>query len=245
LVFAIIEGVMSYLQALNILLRPGFKRFILIPGFFSLLLAIAILYSAVSFRDDIASIFLKFYPWENYKSTAKIVSEFFSGFLLIFLGYIIFRHVLNIIIAPIMSMLSEKVEHYVLGKPTPTTTLAQSMHSIWRGISLNIRNLFRELLYVVSMAVPGMIPFISPFSTTAILITQAYFSGFGNMDFTLERYLGVKDSLKFVETNRWAAIVNGIIYTFILAIPVFGQILAPAIGGTAAAIIVIKKLDIK
>ena len=66
------------------------------------------------------------------------------------------------------------------------------------------------------------------------LLLQAYYAGFGNMDFFLERHYGVKGSASFVRRYNGAAFANGVIFLLILLIPVIGLVLAPFMATIAA-----------
>ena len=89
----------------------------------------------------------------------------------------------------------------------------------------------------------GLIPAIGIFSTVLLFLMQAYFAGFGNMDYTLERHFNYKDSVKFVRKNRGMATGNGIVFMLFLFIPVVGAILVLPFSVTAATIETIKKIQ--
>ena len=76
-----------------------------------------------------------------------------------------------------------------------------------------------------------------------ILTIQAYYAGFGNMDYTLERYYNTKESVHFIHQHRGFAVGNGIIFLLLLAIPVLGIFLAPFFGAVGATIGTLRRLD--
>ena len=65
-------------------------------------------------------------------------------------------------------------------------------------------------------------------------MVQAYYAGFGNMDYTLERHYGYKESVQFVKRHKGVAIGNGILFTIMLFIPVIGVLLVLPLSVTAA-----------
>jgi CysZ protein len=58
-----------------------------------------------------------------------------------------------------------------------------------------------------------------------LIYVQSYYAGFGNMDYTLERYCNYSDTTKFVRNNKGTAVGNGFIFHLLLAIPIFGIML--------------------
>ena len=73
---------------------------------------------------------------------------------------------------------------------------------------------------------------------------QAYYAGFGNADFTLERRrYKVNDSVRFMRQNRALALGNGAGFLLLLLIPVVGLVLAPGLGAVAATIDSVEAID--
>jgi CysZ protein len=71
---------------------------------------------------------------------------------------------------------------------------------------------------------------------------QAFYAGFGNMDYTLERHFSYKESIEFVKKRKGIAIGNGIVFMLILLIPVVGILIVLPLSIVAATIETLKAL---
>ena len=98
-----------------------------------------------------------------------------------------------------------------------------------------MRNLVKELLITIPILLLKFIPVVNIFSTVLLFLVQAYYAGFGNMDYTLERHFKYRESINFVGKNKGIAIGNGIVFMLFLLIPVIGIILVLPISVTAAS----------
>jgi CysZ protein len=67
-----------------------------------------------------------------------------------------------------------------------------------------------------------------------MLVIQAYYAGFGTMDYTLERHYNYKNSIRFVQKHRGIAIGNGLGFMLLLLIPVIGIIIVFPLSVVAA-----------
>ena len=106
-----------------------------------------------------------------------------------------------------------------------------------RGVRLTFRNLIREVFFTIIVMILSFIPFVSVISVPLIFIIQAYYAGFGNMDYYLERhYPSVSGTAAYVRGSKGIAIGNGIVYLLLLIIPVLGLLIAPTFGATAATL---------
>lgn len=136
--------------------------------------------------------------------------------------------------APFMSPVSEKIEAHYSRHKAHKHRNTSFKDQLWRGIRINVRNLFKELLLTIPILIIGFIPAIGIISTILLFLLQAYYAGFGNMDYTLERHFNYKDSLNFVKKHRRYAIGNGMIFMLFLLIPILGVILVLPFSVTAA-----------
>ena len=138
------------------------------------------------------------------------------------LGYVIFnfmRYILIILISPILSIVSERVEKILTGN-TYKFNFKQLISDVKRAINISIRNMIWELgITFLIMVGVGIINFIIPFDlsfVTAILMTLVafYYYGFGFIDFLSERRrLTIQESVIFVRKHRGFTVVLGLVFT--------------------------------
>jgi CysZ protein len=89
------------------------------------------------------------------------------------------------------------------------------------------------------------IPLVNIISSILLFFVQAYYAGFGNIDYTLERHFKYKDSIHFVRKHRGMAIGNGIVFILFLLIPIVGVILVLPLSVTAATTQTVKQLQMQ
>ena len=237
-----ISGVRAYLEAFQLLSALRLWKFFVIPMLISITLALVIVSLAYTFSDDLGSYIASFWPWEWGQETFETVGSVFGGLIIMTLGFLLFKHFVLALSAPFMGIISEKIEIHLTGVKS-LDTRSSSMKLLVRGVRIATRNLFRELILTIPILLLGLIPAIGIFSTVLLFLMQAYFAGFGNMDYTLERHFNYKDSVKFVRKNRGMATGNGIVFMLFLFIPVVGAILVLPFSVTAATIETIKKVQ--
>jgi len=240
----ILSGIRAYFNALELLSKLKLWKFFFVPMLISLVLATLIGGSAYSFSDNIGAYLGSFWPWEWGSATFESVSSVFGGLLIVFLGFLVFKHLILALSAPFMGPISEIIELHLTGVKN-LDKRSSFMELLARGLRIALRNLFRELLLTIPILLIGLIPLIGIFSTVILFLMQAYFAGFGNMDYTLERHYNYGESVRFVKKNRGLAMGNGIIFMLFLLVPVIGVILVLPFSVTAATTETIKKIQQK
>lgn len=232
---SIFKGIKAYAGTFKLISKLGLWKFFGIPMLISFLVASAILVSAYTFSDNFAYYISKLWIWEWGKETFYLISEILSGLLIILLGFILYKHIVLAFSAPFMSPVSEKIEAHLLGVERHQHRDTSFSEQLWRGIRINVRNLLMELLLTIPILLIGFIPIIGIFSTVVLFLVQAYYAGFGNMDYTLERHFKYDESIQFVKQHRGLAIGNGIVFMLFLLIPFIGIIFVLPLSVTAAS----------
>lgn len=244
MIFDFFGSIQSYLKAITVISRMRLGIYFLIPSLISLVLAILIFSAAIGFSDDAGQWIADFLPFRNWKSTAGTIATWFSGFFIFAIGLLIYKHAVIIFSAPFMSLLSEKVERYMAGDHFNDIpfSINKALLDLFRGLRLSLRLLFRELLLVGIFLVLSLIPVVGTLSPFLVFLIQAYFAGFSNMDFTLERHYSVRQSVEFVRKNKGIAIGNGALFLLLLLTGI-GFLFALPLATVAATIDTYKRLE--
>jgi len=237
------DGISSYAKAFRFLSRMRLWGYFLLPGLLSLATGIGILAAAWSLSDNVGRLLVSWYHWDWGKIVVENVASFLGGFLVLVVGLIVYKHLVTILASPFMSPLSEKVERELSGKPsTLKFSFRQIATDILRGVRIALRNSLRELFLTLLLLALSLLPILSPVTTVGIILLQAYYFGFGNMDFALERHFGVKESVLFVKRYRGLALGNGLV-TMLLLMSVVGFLFVLPLATVAATIETVKRLE--
>ncbi|WP_308991849.1 EI24 domain-containing protein [Mariniflexile litorale] len=237
-------GIQAYFGAFGLISKLKLWKYFAVPMLISFITAIFIGISAYGLSDNIGFYISKLWIWNWGKETFTTIGNIIGGLFIIMIGLILFKHIIMALSAPFMSPVSEKIENHLIGE-RHTHRKTSFSEQLWRGIRINVRNLSFELLLTIPILLLGFIPVIGVFSTILLFIVQAYYAGFGNMDYTLERHFKYNESIQFVKNHRGLAIGNGIVFMLFLLIPVIGVILVLPLSVTAASVKTIEALQLK
>ncbi|GFZ83251.1 hypothetical protein GCM10011531_12570 [Aquaticitalea lipolytica] len=230
----IFKGIKAYAGSLQLISKLGLWKYFGIPILISIVVAALVLISAYALADDFGYYFSKLWIWDWGKETFFFLSKILSGILILLVGISIYKHVVMALSAPFMAPVSEKIEAYILGEDNHKHRVTSFSEQLMRGVRINMRNLGMEILLTIPILIIGFVPILGFVSTVLLILTQGYYAGFGNMDYTLERHFNYSDSIKFVKQHRGLAIGNGIVFILFLLIPVIGIILVLPLSVTAS-----------
>lgn len=242
--FSIKEGLAAYVQAFSLIKKLNLWWYFILAGIISLLVAILLGLSVYNLADDLGGVLSSFWKWELGKTLVAKIADIFSGLVLFFIGLVLYKHLVMALLAPIMGFVSEATEKHLKGDFFQEPfTIKKTGYLLFRSLRLNGRNLVKELAFVVLLSFLALLPFVGIFFTIMIFFVQAYYAGFGNLDYTLERHLSYKESLWFVQKNRFMSIVIGSIFLLILMVPILGAVVAFPLSTVAATIASLKGLE--
>lgn len=144
--------------------------------------------------------------------TAKMI--FIDSLHMLFTKFALY--IVVIILAPVLTLLSEKIEEIITGNRYPFRFM-QLVHDVQRGAKIALRNIMWEYFFIV--LVLGLASFFDG-TVKAVLIFSIpmifgfYFYGFSFIDYINERRrLNIQQSIYFVSKHRGLAFSIGSIYS--------------------------------
>ncbi|WP_452599091.1 EI24 domain-containing protein [Pontimicrobium sp. MEBiC01747] len=230
----IFSGIKAYSGTFALISKLKLWKYFLVPVIISIITFSIVAITAYGLSDNIGGFIAKIWPWETGKETFTSISSFLGGLTIVVIGFILYKHIVMALSAPFMSPVSEKIETHLTGVQKHEHRITSFKEQLWRGIRINVRNLSKELLLTIPILILSFIPVIGIFATILLFLMQAYYAGFGNLDYTLERHFKYNESVKFVRRHRGVAIGNGIIFMLFLLIPLIGIIIVLPLSVTAA-----------
>lgn len=238
----IVISIQTYAKAIKLIGILKLWKYFLVPIIIGFLLGMLFITSAYSLSDDAGIYMAHLWPFDFGKHFITGLSSWVAGFLILIIGIILYKHSLMALASPFMTPVSEKVEAY-LTQQTKVRNNYSMAAQLMRSIRLNSQNLLKELAITLPLMLLSLIPIVGLLAVVLIFYFQSYYTGFGNMDYTLERHLGFKDSKQFVKKNKGLAVGNGIVFTLMLLIPFVGVMITLPIAAVAATINTVNRLD--
>ena len=227
------KGLKAYVGTFSLIGKLGLWKYFFIPILISIFTAISIVILAWGFSDSLGALFSKIWFWEWGNETFSAISNFLASLTIIVVGFMLYKHIILALSAPFMSNVSSAIEMHQIGvsKNHPSSHF---LPLLWRGIRVNVRNLFMELFFSIPILIIGFIPIIGLIATPLLFLVQAYYAGYGNMDYTLERHMDYSQSNTFVRAHSGIAMGIGTVFMLLLLVPVVGIILVLPLSVTAA-----------
>ncbi|MEM9822011.1 MAG: EI24 domain-containing protein [Bacteroidota bacterium] len=239
-------GIKSYFNAFHLISKLRLWKFVLVPGIISVFLGIALFTVVKLMATPFGHWLVSWYPFSWGQDALFNIAFWIGVVFIVALGLVIYKHLVMIVSAPFMSPLSERIEQHLAGVERPFSgfSLTRALKDLGRGLYISLRNLIREVLFIAPLLVLSLIPGLGFIPAILIFLIQAYYAGFGNMDYTLERHFNSSESIRFVKSHRWLAIGNGTVFMFLLMTGL-GFLFAPPLAAVAATVETVKRIDVK
>ena len=242
----IVSGLAAYPKAIHLIRANKLGKYLVLPVILNIIVVLALVFSGLGIGDWINGIIERHTEnmngWIQAAMVAiKLVLPIIFFIVFIFIG----GTIVNVLMSPIYTMLSEKTETILTGKEFPFDA-KQTVKDIWRALRIAIRNTAKQLLLTALCLLLNLIPVVgSIISICLIFIINAYYFGSSFMDYTFERWrYSVRESSKGTSELKFLAIANGAVYSLPLYL-FCGTFIAAFIGGVSAVAATISQLELK
>lgn len=240
-------GINSYRRSFGIIRECGLGKYFVLPVIINVALVVLLWYGSGWLGD-----------WLGDWLTAKLSADGggFWGFLTSLLtgiikvvAYLLFifvgGQIVNMLMAPVYSILSEKVDQHITHR-TYETTASMTMSDIWRGVVITFKCTIKELVVTSLLLLLNLVPVIGTVaSLVLIFLVNCYYFGYSFLDYAHERARRNADATSSeVFKYKYLAITIGALYALSLY-AVCGAFIAAFVGGlsTIAATLAQLKLD--
>jgi CysZ protein len=234
----LIVGFAHILKGLKLIALPGLRRFVLIPLSINIItLGGATYYLFVKFNDWMDQLMPDFPSWLSWLETAIswIMWPLFSSMILLVIFYS-FTFVANLIAAPFNSLLAEKVEKLVTGKPLSDGPSYPTLEQIKRSLGSEVGKLIYFLKWWVVLLIFTLIPGINLAAPFIWVIFGAWMLSLEYLDYPMSNHNKFfKDINKQAMSKRSLSFGFGGGVLLITSIPFVNLIAMPAsVAGSTA-----------
>lgn len=133
------------------------------------------------------------------------------------------KYLVVILLSPLLAHLSEKTERIITGNKYPFD-FNQLVKDVKRGIRIALRNFMWEYFFFLIIFIVSFLGWKDPRSAPIFYLTFVigfFYYGFSFLDYTNERRkLDIDESILFIRKNRGLAISIGMMYSFMILVPV-------------------------
>jgi CysZ protein len=173
-------------------------------------------------------------------SVLGTITDFISGAFMGYIFFILYKYIVLILTAPLMSRLSEDLErHY----SDSIVERGNFIKDLLRSLRITVRNVFRELFLSILIFIVSLFPILGWISSPFLFLIQGFYAGFGNYDLWAERHFTYRGTIDFVRDNKVRVSSNGMVFLLMLAIPLLGAIIAPPLATAASTMHALESED--
>jgi CysZ protein len=237
------HAVQSYAQAIQLLNKHKLWGLILWSGLIYLVLIAAGIWGIWGLTQQLVHSILGLSWVQHFTVQAKyllwlvrllMIGLYVASFVVYFS---LFKYLLLIIASPLYGYISQCTYEAITGKAS-TTSVAQFVQDIIRGIHLSTRNILKQSWLTFILLILSFIPMVGLLSAVLLIVLDAYYYGFGMIDYTFERrQLTVAQSITQIKNYRGIAIGNGLVFYALFLIPIIGVVIGAPLSAVAATII--------
>ncbi len=226
----------AYSEVLSFIHKNKVWSFYWLPLVFNLTLLV-LLYLLLSSNIDSITVGVVGFFYDGQVDLDSWISLFIKTLAYMMMLFYIYQPLSLILLAPLFSLLSENV-HDCLNDNKTSFNMSRFWIDVKRGVKIGLKNVIIQFPVLAILFFIGVIiPFLAPFMFFASFFVSSYFYGFTMMDYRNEYYrLNPEQSRDYVNLKFFQTLTIGVIFQFILYIPIIGTIFGPSYALVATAL---------
>jgi len=249
-------GFSGFFRAFGFAFRNGMGWLFLVPALLWVLLAYG-LYHVMQGPVDQLSHWVSGYMalpvvdeeqgwWSDVKAFINGARDLVVSIILkLAIGYLLFianKYIVLVLLSPLLAYASERTEEILTGTAFPFSW-GQLTKDALRGALIALRNGAMELAITIGIWVLTLfVPLIAPLSFILLFMVSAYFYGFSMFDYVFERRrMRIGESVRAVNSRMGLVMANGMVFSLMMKVPLFGLMFAPVMASIGAVLAVVKK----
>jgi uncharacterized protein involved in cysteine biosynthesis len=241
-----LEGLKSYGPAAKLVFAAGLWVHLIIPGLIALFYFPVVAWFAFLYGGSFAAYVRDHWMPQFLRNNVMVgLVTITLGMLGIYAGFMLFRNVVMILYAPVLTFMSARTE----AKARPGVQVQDASGGIVRGavrgITMSLLSLALAVACLVFCVLLLLVPILGHLAMIVLLpLSQMFLAGHGFIDPTLERRaLGVGASLRFAWRHRLVVAGCGSGFVLLSLVPAIGWFLGPTLGVVAGTLVALKLLE--
>ncbi|MBK8700915.1 MAG: EI24 domain-containing protein [Saprospiraceae bacterium] len=230
MITGLLDGFYAFLKAFTKIKTYKLTVYLAATALICITTGATIMALCLHFYEIPAAFLIELYPFQTGADLVQKTSGYLGGFLLFGAGVFLYKYIVMVVCSPVLSLVSERIEIYITRKPAATFNPLRISRELIRGLVFSSRNLVLELAYTLPLLLLGL--FFPPLLLVNLAI-QAYYAGFGCLDYYLERHYGIKESMAIGGQMRPEMVGVGAGFLLAMTIPLAGWVLAPFLATIA------------
>lgn len=246
-------GLSGYAQAHQFIKQHRLYGYFVVPMVLNLGLFLLVTSIGWSVAGDISEWFyttvgLGSADWGRFdfvKSVIRFTVALVLRIMLLLAYMATFRYIILILLAPVLALLSERVEEILTGRSFPFS-LPRLLSDALRGIRIAIVNGVKELVVSIALLILSFVPGVGIVTPFAAFTMESYFYGFSMIDYYGERQRWTAaETSRFIWQIKGIAIANGAVFNaMLLACSLLASLFPLAIGFLLKAIFILPILGL-
>ncbi|MCH9674619.1 MAG: sulfate transporter CysZ [Gammaproteobacteria bacterium] len=229
-----ITGATYLLQGLKLILRPGIRRYALIPLLINIVFFVGLWVLGMGALDDAQAALIDRLPnWLAWLHWLLVPLFYVAGLIIVYFTFVLFA---NLFAAPFNGLLAEAVERELTGRSARPMAWSDALKDLGTSVSSEVR----KFLYFAPRALAILLLFLIPVVNLGAPVLWALFGAWmlaiGYLDYPMANH-----SLPFpvqraqARTKRWLALGFGGAVMVALLVPVVNLVVVPsAVAGATA-----------